>query len=340
MKFKKYHIIITALSTVLVISCSEKEISQDNNYIKDSSAKTVFLRIETQSYSVDMNETVSMDKHPEFCTADVVSALQSSMLNTPTQPVNAAPSMESEDIPIWRYNSDIESVYSDGSVEFDMTSSIIDDEEINAILAVGASSIDFDNIPTRAVYSNGIMKLYSRDGTLLHSGYQAQPDMREFCDSMEHHYNQYTSLYKDDDPIAVKSGEFDMDKAVRRAVERFSGQGISGLEVKPINGKMLSVEYYHNNQKIKGVFSADLTQTYKSQIFTNGQLISQTISEYGPDNDNKYAIIIGGESISKNPQKIITQQLYYTHDNVPKVRTEIIGYLKNNISINLKSDEI
>lgn len=322
--------IISYIFVSFLVSCSEKEVQIMTPTSEET--KKEFMRIESESYSVVMTETISLDKHAAFCTG---STLQNIPENVLLQSGTGAVPIESDEIPIWEYTSTVQSVYNDGTIEFDITSNIIDDEEINAILSVGASSIAFEAIPKRAVYSNGTMTLYDKDGNILYSAVQPQPDMTEFCDSVAHYYERYQNELLVTNPSGTKGSGIDIDSVISFVCNSFADGAVSQYNVEKLSDSRISIEYTCDNSCINTVVSSDLMRTYSIQKFTDNQLVSQTVFEYAPDREiNDYCVAIGS-IMMKSPKKVITQQLVYASDGIPKVRTKIVGYKKNKTTISI-----
>lgn len=319
--------IIPYIFVLFLTSCSERDIQIVTPTSEET--KKEFMRIESESYSVVMTETISWDKHAAFCTG---STLQNMPENVLLQSGSGAVPIESDEIPIWEYTSTIQSVYNDGTIEFDITSSIIDDEEINAILSVGASSVAFESIPKRAVYNDGTMTLYDKDGNILYSAIQPQPDMTEFCDSVEHYYERYHNELLAH-PSGTKSSCMGIDSVMSFVRNRFADGGLTQYNVEKLSDNKISIGYESNNSYIKTVVSSDLMRTYSVWTYTDNQLVSQTLFEYANEREvNDYCITIGDIKMI-SPKKMTTQQLVYTSDKIPKVRTKIVGYKKNKTTI-------
>ena len=327
---RNIEIIIIFALLFLLASCTEKEVQSVEPPAEET--KTEFMRTETESYSVVMTENVSLDKHAVFCTGSLLQNMPEAVL---TDIETGAQPIESDDIPIWEYTTAMQSVYSDGSIEFDITSSIIDDEDINAILSVGASSIAFDDIPKRAVYSDGYMRLYGKNGTLLYEGFQPQPDMSEFCDSVAHYYERCQEECIAVTPPTTKSADLDVDSMMSLVRSRLAGAAVSDYKVEKVSESRMAIEYAQDRNYVRTVVSADLRRTYSTQTFTGGQLMSQTFFEYAPEEEiNDYCVSIGDIRIM-SPKKVTAQHLVYSEGSAPKIRTSVVGYKRNRTIINL-----
>lgn len=320
---------ITLLLLLLfLVACTDKNIRENNSNPEEP--RYVFMRSESVSYSVEMLEKLSIDKHKSFCTG--------TMSNYITDPVANALGdgpipIESSEIPVWRYSSSIQSVYNDGTIDFDMASKAIDEAPTDKIAFISVSSIIFDAIPQRAVYSNGIITLYGNNGTVLHSGHQPQPDMRQFCDSVAHYYAKYSDHYL----TTTKSSSHNVDSVILFVQSQFNKAEVPTYTIEKVSGGKLLIEYGESDYYNKIIISSDLKMTYSTQTFNNNQLVSQTLFEYASENEiDDYSISVGEIKIA-TPRKVTTQKLLFGTANTPMVSTKIVGYEKNKIDINLNN---
>lgn len=314
-------ILFFIICCVFFTSCTQSTISDLEN-VESPSKPVKFLSFKQVYYSASFSEPLDPQKHPQFIhpsTSYQVDRMDLPHIDSTSSAIN------SSDIPIWTYNEDIRNIYSDGTIEYDIQSSIINDSLINVILAVGEPTIDFEAIPTRAVYRNGTMSLYN-GSKLLHSAPEYQPDMTEFCDTAAYYYEQYyQSLH-----TGTKSKDLFYESIIEKEAKK------SGLLVnfEKCSDDMVVLRMEKDNETIIKTMSSDFSKEYKTQCYSQGILLYEEINEYSHYEDDKYYSKIKDLKLY-NPKKTIIKTLQMSDNEKMSVFVEVKGYLQNVSEVNL-----
>lgn len=340
---KNYFKPITAATAVLLLfqSCSMDEERLNNqtetNGISDS--PQLLMHTEQEYNSVEITEPVNQSKHGAFYSPQMASAAKPNKTNGTTADYLT---MQTEHIPIWKYNSNNLSIFSDGTTEYTMEFKIIDDEEYNAILGIAGSVVDFDRIPSSANYSNGVMTLYGPKNNLLFQAECPQPDLTEFKDTLEYYINLCDELNLSPD---TKSGAANIDEIKQRMQKRgfdmsnatvslgsntvVIQQQLNAALSQTISSRLPDINSSHVYSRT--TLSSDLSKVFSTCLFCGKQLLSQSVYKYLPEGD-MYVDITGTETTIPLPGRIETMQLVF-HNGMPMVHTTITSYTKNRMTI-------
>lgn len=341
---KNYFKPITVAATVLLLiqSCSmDEERLNNHTETNDISDSPQLLMYTEQEYnSVEITEPVIQTKHGAFYSPQMASAAKPNKTNGTTADYLT---MQTEHIPIWKFNSNNQSIFSDGTTEYTMEFKIIDDEEYNAILGIAGSVVDFDKIPSMAKYSNGIMTLYGPKSNLLFQAECPQPDLTEFKDTLEYYVNLCEELNLSPD---TKSGAPDIAEITQRMQKRgfdmsnatvslgSSNTVIIQQQVKAVPLQITSSQFLNVSGSpvySRTVLSSDLSKVLSTCLFSGKQLLSQSVYKYRPEGD-MYVDVSGSGTTIPLPGRIETMQLVL-RDGIPMVHTTITSYTKNRITI-------
>lgn len=325
---------------LLLQSCSidEERLSNQTNSDNSSDFPQLLMHTEQEYNSVDITEPVNEAKHGAFYSPQIAAAVAKA--NKAAGATTEYLTMQTENIPIWKYNGHDQSIFSDGTTEYTMKFKIIDDEEYNAILSIAGSVVDFDKIPSMANYSDGIMTLYGPKNNILFKAECPQPDLTEFKDTLEYYVNLCEELGESPE---TKSGTTDIAEVTQRLQKR--GFDMSNATVSlenncviiqqthNTNSPQFSSSQLTNNTPVfsRTVLSTDLSKVFKTYTFSGGQLLSLSTYKYMPDGD-MYVNITGNETRIPLPSRIETMQLVL-QNGIPMVHTTITSYTKNRITI-------
>lgn len=324
---EKHSVILSLLFSLFCVSCAFNE-SQDIKSIEERKEKQIFMYSEEEYMSSEKQEVVSPLRHKDFFSVSIQNMLDQNRSSQQTKgrcaPGDVPTPIETEEIPIWRYSSYSETVYQDGSLEFTAESNLISDEKINAILAIGASSVDFSQIPSKINFSNGQISMYNRDNDLLYEGMYPMPNMQEYVDSVAY----YMKLYEEYMSTEVKAGGINGVDLLKSAID---ASGETNSVVKELfDGKIVLEQQINNSTKrIRSVLSDDLTRTYLKETYDGDQLQYRVTYSYDSKEEGQFVSknALSGFTMAK-PTSIITQVLLI-RNGVPFILTETKVYSKN-----------
>lgn len=325
----KYYI-FTIICFITIISCSHKENYGSIENYNDFENSSISMIVEQEYNSVQFIEPINKDKHGAF--------FSNNTMSTSRQGYNYGVTMPTDQIPIWKYNKSLQTIYMDGSTDYEMEFSIIDDKEYNALLRTAESVVDFNKIPSKVHCSNGVMTLYGPQNNLLYSCAYELPDMTEFRDTVRYYMELCEQQTK-----SSGSGNVTDVNYIKKVMQK-KGYDISKIDISVIddNTIMFSEELEEYNMRLSGiklyapivrktVLSSDLTKIYKSYTYSGTQLLSQ--SKYKYSTSDKFNIShINGNAKFQLPSRIETMQLIMV-GNHPMVQIQINSYVNNRIIV-------
>lgn len=152
---KKLSVMLLFVVSLFVSSCiRESEVMKD----REDLSKDLFYFAETEYTSVNMNVAVNPVQHSEFYSpsvADMVSASEKSVKPSSDNITY----LDNSEIPIWRYNKSLRTIYMDGTLEYEMESRLVEDTLENIIFKVASNVVDFKNMLSKVVYKSGIVSI-------------------------------------------------------------------------------------------------------------------------------------------------------------------------------------
>lgn len=334
---KKLSVMLLFVVSLFVSSCiRESEVMKD----REDLSKDLFYFAETEYTSVNMNVAVNPVQHSEFYSpsvADMVSASEKSVKPSSDNITY----LDNSEIPIWRYNKSLRTIYMDGTLEYEMESRLVEDTLENIIFKVASNVVDFKNMLSKVVYKSGIVSMYNSDGKLLYSKHVPQPDMSEFRDTVGYYIRKYNEKKDGGDDLIVHGKANDIE-GLKRKLNKMGHNGtITKIENMP-NGMVMVESNYSSNVQTKGLdflntsepsfsrnyVSADFDRIYKSQTFLHGQLVNQNLYYYSNDIDS-FGVQIRGYDIKVPSFSGVVSQSLVVKDGIPMIETNIEEYTKN-----------
>lgn len=333
----KFVIAAPAMLLILLQSCSmdEEHLSAYRENNVEEASSQIFMRTIQEYKSVEMTQSVEYFKNSAFYSSKIASLKANKSPYTGVGNIT----IETGNIPIWRTNSVDHTIYADGRVKFSMEFKIIEDEEYNAILGVTGDIVDFDKVPAKASYADGVMTLYGPKNNVLSEGPSQQPDLKEFKDTVEYYMQLYREMQSDP---GTKSELADISNITRRLRKR--GFDMSNATVTLSNNCVVlqqeikmnpaQIQSYNlisgDNITNKTVLSLDLMKVYATYQMIGEQLLSCSYYRYPNYNNDIYLSVAGSEAKISLPSRVQTMELDLS-DNEPKVHTKIVSYTKNRI---------
>ena len=332
----KHIIVFIALSCLFLFSCTRNELHKsidDQRNDSDSEELTLFMTTEQVFTSVEMKETFNSSKHSIFSSSAIEQLLAQRMNGiVPVEPSDP-PIIDSEEIPIWTFNSIIDTIYTNGEMVYDATFEIINDSDANPILDVIESSVNRVNVPAHMAYRNGILSISNSDRDELYSKSHTEPNMTQYVDSLSHYWQLYEDyLYSQGSAVPGQSSASISNNLVEKSGYNQVGVLASGdliLEKEydatdiPLSK---SIQLSSTRMKSTIICSPDYTKIRQESLSCGDQLLSRTTTTYVLNHDN-YKTYLSATALDA-PIKVVSQSLII-ESGIPKIFTKIEGYSKN-----------